>query len=368
MLPSGKKNSVTNGIRYQATSPYIWLIFIILTFSFSLLYPALNWPDEAYKISTIYKSDNIYLKIIDSLQGNSCSVSYSIDPRATFGSNKLSVQILSGDRCYLALKTINASIIILLSYLAFASLRGEPGRVFLYSLIWPASMFYMTSVNNQVIFHIVSILLGVHLAFGGRRLSALFIALFLLPIDRSFISLATFIVIREAISYSRALVFIGLGVFVLAFALLGPALQSMLDVLMGDEVFVLENVIASNDQYRDNFALNILLLLGSFVYLGGLAAVFGFGFDYIFCYVYSFKRFVNLKERKIISDDVISLLATMLIIYQAIPTISTFRYYVFVFPALFVALVPVSHRKYYVVYCTISCAVYILLANTVQQV
>ncbi|MHA6317722.1 hypothetical protein ACXYN8_08680 [Altererythrobacter sp. CAU 1778] len=366
-LPIQRRDKAQDEARRRIATPYLWACFVIFTFAFSLFYPALNWPDEAYKISTLYNTDNIYLKIVDYLQGQSCTVAYSLDPRASFGSNKLSVKLLSGDSCYAALKAINGAIIILLSAIACILLRGDRARIYLYSIIWPASMFYLTSINNQVVFHIVSLYIGVVLAFGGRRTTALIISVLLLPIDRSFIGLALFLVIREAIGFSRTLLVLGVLVFILAFAFLGPTIQSVFDLLLGTGAFEFEGVVSANDRYRDNFLVNIALLGGSFVYLGGLSAVFGYGIDYVLSYVYGIKRFLKVEDKKPLVDDLIALLASMLVIYQAIPTIATFRYYVFIFPMLFVRLVPREHRAAYTMYCVVSSIIYLIMSHTIHQ-
>src|SRR5690554_3484108 len=102
--------------------PWIMLLLIVIVsvFSFSLLYPALNWPDEIYKLSQLTTSDNLYLRFVNWLRGGDCAVSYSSQAPGIYGTNKFSIQIISGVDCYRETKFFNAILISILIYFSFS--------------------------------------------------------------------------------------------------------------------------------------------------------------------------------------------------------------------------------------------------------
>lgn len=351
--------------------PWIMLLLIVIVsvFSFSLLYPALNWPDEIYKLSQLTTSDNLYLRFVNWLRGGDCAVSYSSQAPGIYGTNKFSIQIISGVDCYRETKFFNAILISILIYLSFSLLKKYRNRdLLLLSLIWPSSLFFLTSVNNQVVFHVFSIALAVYSIHKKNLIVPIITSLLLISIDRSFITTFLFFSLLQSFRFNK---FVMLAAFLTLFAVTYFAdeqLSSLYSLIMGPNSIELFEITKATEQYRDSPLLSFALLAVSFVYLGGAAAVFGIGLDYLFVYFYLIRMFLKKdnNEKNEIYKLLICFITTFFVILNFVPSIASYRYYIFITPYIIYYLVPDRHRKYYIYYCIFMNITYILLAYLVQ--
>ncbi|MFC4292482.1 hypothetical protein ACFOWX_08655 [Sphingorhabdus arenilitoris] len=347
-----------------------WVALLCVLFAliivFSLLYPPLNWPDEIYKISTLHSSDNLYLRTLNWLQGTDCGFSYTSLPSGIFGTNKFQYQILSGIDCYRELKFKNAIMIFAVIAICLAITRKDKWQIFILSLMWPSSLFFLTSVNNQVVFHVISIALGVYALSYKKLFLPIILSLFLIFVDRSFITTLIFFSLvqgfRVNVKVTAALLF---AFFVFSQAT-GGLLEEFYGAIVGVEGSTLSSIQDSNEVYRDSLVISFGILGVSFVYLGGTAAVFGIIIDYIFVYTYIMRNFLNLGEKKEIYNYFFSFIITFILVIQFVPSIQSFRYYVFLMPILLNYLLPGDHRKYYIYYCMIMSFAYILIGYLFQ--
>ena len=82
---------------------------------FSFVYPALNRPDEAYKLGMLGVDPNPYLRLVDFLRGEDCLPTYTISPSVAFGSNTFNTRIIDGQDCYTQAKLSNTILIFVIS-------------------------------------------------------------------------------------------------------------------------------------------------------------------------------------------------------------------------------------------------------------
>ncbi len=350
----------------QVSLVFLSLIAVVLILLFSLVYPALNWPDEIYKISTLYSSENLYLRGLDWLQGSDCGFSYTSLASGIYGTNKFEFQILSGVECYRETKLFNALLIIVIIACCLPFLRKDKWQIFLMSLIWPSSIFFLTSVNNQVVFHVIAIALGVYSLYARALVVPIVLSLLLIVVDRSFITTLIFFSIMQAFRINGKLT-VGIFVALLIFSqLTGDLFETLYGSIMGQDAVSLSSIQESNETYRDSFFFSLAVLGLSFVYLGGTASVFGIGLDYLLVYGYLTRSFFNLEDKKNVYIFLLSLLFTLYLVLQFVPSIQSFRYYVFIMPIIISYFLKPEHRKYYIYYCVLMSVIYLFLAYFVQ--
>lgn len=350
----------------QTPLTFLFLITVALILLFSLVYPALNWPDEIYKISTLYTSENLYLRGLDWLQGSDCGFSYTSLASGIYGTNQFEFQILTGVECYRETKLFNALLIVVIITCCLPFLRKDKRQIFLMSLIWPSSLFFLTSVNNQVVFHVIAIALGVYSLYARTLLIPIVLSLILIVVDRSFITTLIFFSVLQGFRINGK-VTIALFVALLVFSqTTGDLFENLYGSIMGIDATSLSSIRESNETYRDSFFFSLALFGISFVYLGGTASVFGIGLDYIITYAYLTKRYIGIDNKKEINSLMVSLGFTFYLVLQFVPSIQSFRYYIFMTPIIIFYLVKPAHKNYYVYYCILMSAVYILLAYFVQ--
>ncbi len=342
------------------------LITIIMVFTYSIFYPALNWPDEIYKISTLHFSENLYLNVLDWLQGSGCGFQYSSLIDGGYGSNRFEFQILSGSGCYRELKIYNAILIIAIILSCLVLIRRDKKHIFLMALIWPSSLFFLTSINNQVVFHVISIALGVYSIYSRHLFIAIIISLLLISVDRSFITTLIFLSLLQSLRINFKFTIIGVLLLLVFNQFSGNLLENIYGSILGPDARSLSDTRLSNEIYRDSIFFSIALLAASFVYLGGTAAVFGIGLDYLFVYFYLGKNLLDLKNKTPLYNILLSLISTFFIVIQFVPSIQSFRYYVFILPFIIDILLKNRHKKYYIIYCITFSLIYLLLAYFVQ--
>lgn len=344
----------------------LFLMVAFATFAFSTLYPALNWPDELYKVEQIPYSDNIYLSLLNELSPENCVLDATHVPSAGYGSNKLTLILNSGYGCYLQLKLINAAIIVALIVICAAILRDKEDVVLLFqSLIWPSSIFFLTSINQQVIFHILSMTIVIAAMHGNRPWLLALATLPLILVDRSFITLAVFLstvsLLKMNTGYSSG-VFAGL---ILLTYIASPIIEIIsLEVLLDREIGELTESLSG---LKDSSLFSVALFFASFVYLGGTSSIFGIGFDYVFVGVFLLIHICrNILDIEI-RIYILSFMFSYFFIIGIVPTIQSFRYYVFILPIMVRFLLKKNRqRQLYVLYSSIFLGVYLFQARLIQ--
>lgn len=347
-----------------------WAILFLITVSliivFSIAYPALNWPDETYKISTLYTSENLYLRTLDWLQGGNCGFHYTSVSNAIYGSNRFEFQILSGQDCYRNIKFLNAILIIAIIVFCLPFIRAEKWKIFFMALMWPSGIFFLTSVNNQVVFQVISIALGVYGLYARSLLIPIFLSLVLIAVDRSFITTLIFFSILQSFRINVKLTIIGFIALILFSQLTGELLENLYSSLVGADETSLSQITESTEDLRDSIFFSFALLGVSFVYLGGTASVFGIGLDYLLVFSYLAKRIFAIEDKAQLLKIMASFVFTFLLVVQFVPSIQSFRYYIFIMPYLIFYFLKSEHYKYYIVYCIVMATIYLLLAYYLQ--
>jgi hypothetical protein len=343
----------------------LFATFALLTFCFSVYYPALNWPDELYKLNVIPISENLYLSTLNWLFGQDCFISVTYNPNSTFGSNSFLVRLKSGSECYTKLKIINWVLVLAITVACSILLRKiQRIRLFLYSLIWPSSVFYVTGLNQQVVFHLVSIALVAYITSSEykhlRIVFAICCSIALLYIDRSAIVVVSFLAMIAILNLRQQVSFL---IFVLIVAATTYAIYFVNitivtpDILYGGD---LNELSSSLDRYRDSFAFSIVLFFVTFVYLGGTSAVFGYGLDYILSFLVLLSVFYRNFKDDNLQKYFFAFIYTFVLTLIFIPTIQSFRYYVFIVPILVLYLFSTfDFERRYFLYCILSCGIYL---------
>lgn len=353
--------------QYPRNYPTLLLLaaVVVAVFLFSAAYPPLNWPDEVYKLSTLYITDNPYLRLVDWLQGTNCNYAYTSSPSA--GTlNQFDVIMLNGRDCYVRIKNANSAVICVTIAACLFFIRPAFREIFLLSIIWPSSLFYLTSVNNQVVFHVISIALGVYSLYARNLLIPIILSASLIVVDRSFITTLTFFLTLQSLSVSRAATLIGFAVLFFGNQLFDGFLAEAYGMVVGGDASTLRAIAESTEAYRDSIFFSIALFAVSSVYLGGLSSVFGIGLDYLITFSYVIKRSTFAHRNKHLEANALALGLTYIIVLQLVPTIQTFRYYVFILPIAVFYILKREHRAYYLAYCCVMAMAYLFLAYFVQ--
>jgi hypothetical protein len=355
----------SKNIAFSGNIYVLFGIFAALTLLFSIYYPALNWPDELYKFNNIPVSENIYLSTLNWLFGQDCYVSISYNPNSSFGSNGFLLRLESGSECYTKLKIVNWCLIVFITITCAALLRTNIRiRVFFYALIWPSSVFYLTGLNQQVVFHIVSIALIVYIItseYSHVKIAfSIGCSIALIYVDRSSIVLISFLSMIAILNLRKQVSVIIFVVIVVATTIL---IYYVNITIVTPEILYdgdLNQLSASLEGYRDSYLFSILLLFITFVYLGGTSSVFGYGLDYILSFsVIGYVFYKNIKD-KTFQSYFLSFIYTFFITLVFVPTIQSFRYYVFILPVLiFYMIFTFNIARRYVIYCIFSSGIYI---------
>lgn len=186
----------------------------------------------------------------------------------------------------------------------------------------------------------------------------------LVAIDRSFVSLTLYLGVLMAMRWRPNLAPAVLVLILLAALVVRPYIEGA-SLFVGQEMTI-GDVSHGLSDYYDSPIVSLALLLISFVYLGGTNAILGIGIDYLI--VSGALVIWTLKERK--NAEMRAYLYAFIFTYFAvvsfIPTIQTFRYYVFMLPVLIYFLVNSNDRqKKYVSYCAIMSMTYLVQAAVI---
>ncbi|NIJ36408.1 hypothetical protein FHR22_001057 [Sphingopyxis panaciterrae] len=344
----------------------LFFIFLIAIFAWSIFFPALNWPDEVYKISQVGIDSNIYLELMSRLSTNYCIVNYVYTSDGSYLSNQFFFRMTSDGGCYYTLKYINAGFVVILAAICLSLLWKKPylRNLFALSLIWPAQIFYTTGVNQQAFFSIVSMFIIVSVIGSSFIIPYVALAGVMIFVDRSFVSLFIFLGALIAMRWKPRL---ALPVFILVSiaALVGRPYIEGLEVLFGSGQTV-GDISGSLENYYDSPILSLGLFLISFVYLGGTNSILGIGIDYILVLGTILVRAFKKRKNADMMAYFLSFIFTYFIVILFVPTIQTFRYYVFIVPLVLHFLVETEgDTKKYVAYCVAMNVIYLIQARII---
>jgi len=338
--------------------------FALAVALWSLCFPALNWPDEAYKISTIGLDSNFYVKLLAHFSAEQCEIVYSRDNSKGYLSNSFLIELISGQSCYYTLKLSNAAIILVLAMICIlcARVRWRQELIML-SLIWPSSLFYVTGINQHVFFHTISIAI-VSMTINRSFVWGYFaLSIALIPLDRSFVSLSIFLaflsVLKFRPKYSISFTIVLFGLAEISRPYIGAS-----SAFIQNGMSVAE-ISESVSQYGDSWIVSFGILFVSFVYLGGTSSVYGFVAEYLFVLGALGMLFLSNKSDNGMKVYILAIILTFVFVVSYIPTLQTFRYYAYIMPALVYFLLKSSRlKKYYIFYCVFFSAAYLLQAIT----
>lgn len=306
---------------------------------FSFVYPALNWPDEAYKLGMLGVDPNPYLRLVDFLRGEDCLPTYTISPSVAFGSNTFNTRIIDGQDCYTQAKLSNTILIFVISIGCLYFLKSsKQRRLFLLSLLWPSSVFYLTGVNQQVVFHLVSIYIII-VALDARRIwPLLFLSFALIFLDRSFVSLFVFLAFLISLRVNTRLVLIAFAFFLVLSKVATVYVGQMRFIFAPD--LVISDITQSVAHLENSVFFSLAILAVSMVYLGGTATILGFGPEYVLVgSVLTYFVFKRIRNREMLIF-LCSGLLTFFTVISYVPTLQAFRYYVYMVPVIIHFLVP----------------------------
>lgn len=349
-----------------ATSPVrLFLILTIAIWCWTFFFPALNWPDEIYKISRVGIDDNLYLDLMSRLSTDYCLVSYIYGHDTSYLSNVFHVRMTNDGGCYYTLKFINAVIFLTMVIAGMVAIKKpELRRLFILSLIWPAQLFYASSVNQQVVFCVISIMIMVFVVASNSIWPYLILSVLLILVDRSFVSLALYLSVLMAMRWQPRLAVPVLILTLIAAIFIRPYVEGV-SLLVGEGVTI-SDVSEGLSDYYDSPIVSLALLFISFVYLGGTNSILGIGIDYIIVAlalgIWIWKSRNDSEMRVYLYSFIFSYFT----IVSFIPTIQTFRYYVFMIPVLVHFLVRSDERRRkYARYCIIMNIVYLVQAQII---
>jgi hypothetical protein len=347
-------------VQYQVIS-----LVAISIVAWTYLFPALNWPDELYKLNQLNYDSNLYLRLLSFFEPGECTVRAGTISGSSYLSNTLHVSSTGPMGCYYTLKSINAIFLFLLVLVGFLLLRSQTERtLFILSMIWPSIVFYSTSINQQTVFSVVSIFLTTRTLESNKVWSSLLVSVVLIPLDRSFLVLSTFLFALAFMGFRPrsavpALVFITCALFLLRPYVLD--FSSTYLYLTGSSI---GDIRESVSRFKDPIYVSLALLGISFVYLGGTNSLLGIGLDYLLVFAFLsfavFKKYRNPELRVYLFSFILS----YLLVVGIIPTIQTFRYYVFIMPVLLYFFVDTAERrKIYIGYSLTMSGIYLALSN-----
>lgn len=333
------------GLSFSTTK--LFVIFISGVFAWSFLYPALNWPDEAYKVSRVGIDSNIYLQFLSYFSGNYCSVSYINGSDMSYLSNVFHVRVIGDATCYYEMKFVNVSALVAVVFIGiFVLKKKELKNLYLLSLIWPANMFYMTSVNQQTLFCAISVLVVVFAMNAKTIVPYILLSIGLTALDRSFVSLLIFLSALAVIRWRPSMALFALVTLTVAAFLMRQYVEGLNLFVGGDET--VGDISHGLSNYYDSPLVSLALLFISFVYLGGTNAIIGIGIDYLIVAIALLMWIKKEWTNETMRAYFYAFAFTYFTIISLIPTIQTFRYYVFIIPVLlhFVVYKYERQRKY----------------------
>lgn len=342
------------------TNVYLFLTYLVLVLAFSLLYPPLNWPDEPYQINRAFTHPNAYLFVVRLLSGTDCQLGY-LRNAVPYGGNSFDVDLLRGTGCYMQLKIANVLGIAVTALVGlWIAPRGEARRVYLLSLIWPACVFYVTGINQHVVFQTIALAVASRVVVHGHAWRVMLLTIPLLLIDRSAITLLAFLGVLGAIQFSGRLGVV-VGLAMLAMGHFAPGLVAFIpESVIGPEAATLAEILTKQS---DGIVFSLALFMLSFVYLGGTSTIFGIGLDYALVIGVLIVLLVRERRSRAVWVHAAAFLTVYLAVVSVVPTIQTFRYYPYVLPVLIALLLRQPWmRSWYAIYAVVMAPVYIGMA------
>jgi hypothetical protein len=194
---------------------------------------------------------------------------------------------------------------------------------------------------------------------------ALVVSVPLILVDRSFAALVVYLGILVLLKWRPRAVVPMFLVAVAAVLVLRPYILNYSSAyLMMSPTTSIGDLSESVARFQDPIYVSVALFLISFVYLGGTNGLFGIGIDYLVVFIFvciAFKR--NLRNQDF-SSHFFSFAVSYLLIVSIIPTLQTFRYYVFIMPAVAYFFVDtVARRRLYIRYSLTMSAIYLFMIN-----
>lgn len=226
-------------------------------------------------------------------------------------------------------------------------------------MLFPISIFLLTGINNQLIFHTVATLIGILLIKGTRVWVLLSCAILLLPIDRTFVTLALFLILVMALRVTKKWSLIGVLLIFLIFQADILPFQRLAVTLIGIED--LSAIKTSLERFNDGPIVSLGFLFISMVYLGGTSTILGFGPEYLAVLYLIVSGYFKMQKREEFHIYFLAFLATFFLVLYFTPTIQGYRYYVFIAPILIYYLAPKLRHQQIIVLSSILLSVAYLL-------
>ncbi|XJJ67172.1 hypothetical protein WBP07_17290 [Novosphingobium sp. BL-8A] len=343
----------------------MFLLFAIGVLAWTFLFPALNWPDEIYKVSRVGIDENIYLDLLSRATTNYCIVSYVNGSDMSYLSNVFHARMTGGYECYYDMKLVNAAMILISALLGVFLLKDSNYKnLYLMSLIWPANLFYMTGINQQALFCTLSVLVMVG-ALASKRIWPYTIAsIALVLIDRSFVSLTIYLGCLMGFRW-RPQIALGMMIVLLVVAIVIRPYVEASNIFVGGDSTI-GDISQSLTDYYDNPIVSLGLLFVSFVYLGGTNAILGIGVDYLLVILVGGKWLWKERMNEDMKSYLYAFIFTYFLVISFVPTIQTFRYYVFLLPILIKYLCNSrDNQNKYCFYAIVMNVVYLVQATII---
>lgn len=345
-------------------SYFIWRCFALVSIGLLVVatayfYPALNWPDEGYKVEQVDTSDNLYFVAMRVFIEEGCSIIWGQDFRVGFGSNAFQFELTSGHGCYWELKTAHLAIFFVLMSILVVAMSHQNLWLLAVSLVLPMNIFLMAGINNQLVFHIAATVCGVMLIKGTQPFILLLWVLPLLPIDRTFVTLILFLGLVAGLRLSRRWSLVGFSLFFIVYKMEWIPFKDLAQVFIGIED--LGAVQKTLSRFDDGIVFSLAHFFGSLVYLGGTSTILGFGPEYVLAIGALLVGYWKMKERQDFHIYLFAFLGAYFLILEFTPTIQGYRYYVFVVPILIHYLLPKwRHQQILVIYSILMSMAYLI--------
>jgi hypothetical protein len=344
--------------------PYQLLMFTgVLIVAWTFLFPALNWPDEIYKLERILVDQSIYARLFAFWQPDQCDIQVTQASTASYLSNELRIRATGDLGCYYVYKTANVALFLALMGTAYYLLSDrQTQRIFLLSLIWPPVLFYASSINQQTVFVVASSYMVTATLTSKRIWPFIVLSIAFIVFDRSFISTSLFL---SALSFLRwkpraavpMVLIASIGAVILSPLMMNYSIGLNHDMSFGD----LGRSLAA---FEDPVYVSLGLLFVSFVYLGGTNVLLGVGFDYLFVFVFVVVAIWKKRANSEMWAYAAAFFFTYFLLLSVVPTLQTFRYYTFLMPALIYFLLDTTKlRRSYSVYSLGASFIYLFMAN-----
>ena len=347
----------------------VFFVIAISIICWTYIFPALNWPDEVYKLNRLPLDTHVYARIMTLIGPSECDVQTYPIGEAGFLSNTLRVGTDGPLGCYYVFKTINAALFLSLVLLGCFLLRNRQAQTsFFLAMIWPSIVFYSSSINQQTVFTVVSIFFVSRTLIANRVWPTLLFSVPLVLIDRSFIALTIFLSVLTLLKWRPRAAILMLFLAIVAIYVLRPYILGTSSAHLGLSAGVSVGDLSEQiKRYQDPIYISVALFAISFVYLGGTNSLLGIGVDYLFVFLFVLTSILKKSKNLELRVYLFALGVTYFLLIGIVPTLQTFRYYVFIMPAVIHFLVDnAARRRIYIGYSVSMSAIYLFIANALQ--